>query len=178
MKVALWIVMLFSAMLQLSVANAAPAEQPGVVLALFKVATVGAREQLQATSSIAPGEVVEYQAVYSNPTLAPVKDVQVTLPVPSGGLEVLTAWKAPQAALASTDGKRFDAMPLVRTFVMPDGSRIARPVPLAEYRFLRWSLGDMPAGATRTVSARMQLPAVTASASTAIPSTSAQPSAR
>lgn len=43
---------------------------------------------------------------------------------------------------------------------LPDGRTARREVPASEYRFLRWNLGDLPAGSTRTVRARMQLPAV------------------
>lgn len=133
-----------------------------VQLTAYRVTTVqtaeGAAERLQPVKTVAPGDVIEYQAVYRNGNATPARNVQVTLPVPSGGLEYVPLPTAGTSPLASVDGVTFQPMPLVRTEKLPGGRTVQRPVPPAEYRFLRWSLGDLPAGGTRSVSARMQLP--------------------
>lgn len=184
MNAVIWIFLTLGCLLQLPVANAAPAaaaaaspQQPSVRLALVKVVAKAGKEELVPAASIAPGDVVEYQAVYLNPTPATARNVQVTLPVPAGGLEPVLSRLGPQAVTASLDGKHFEAVPLMRTQTLVDGATVKSAVPAAEYRFLRWTLGDLPSGATRTVSARMQLPALSSPIALAGPSSSATPSA-
>ena len=69
----------------------------------------------------------------------------------------LPSTAAPVAAEASIDGQHFDAIPLKRHVRLADGSEVTRDVPLDEYRYLRWTLGDMPAGESRTVRARVRV---------------------
>lgn len=144
--------------------GAVAATASDVALTAYRVVTLpGADgqpvERLQPLTDVRPGETVEYQAVYRNGTGAPARDVHVTLPVPAGGLAYLPASAAPSTVTASTDGRAFAPLPLTRTVTLPDGKTARQEVPATEYRFLRWSLGDLPAGDTRTVRARMQLPA-------------------
>jgi hypothetical protein len=73
------------------------------------------------------------------------------------GVEYLIDSSTPKANLASTDGKSFRPIPLMRTETLPNGQQVQRPAPAADYRFLRWNLGDLPVGATRTVRARVQV---------------------
>lgn len=135
-----------------------------VQLTAYRVTSVqtpeGVAERLQPVKAAAPGDVIEYQATYHNGNSTPTRNVHVTLPVPAGGLQYLPVISANAPPMASTDGVNFGAMPLVRTEVMPGGRTVQRTVPPSEYRFLRWSLGDLPAGGTRSVSARMQLPSL------------------
>ncbi|MEF7613166.1 hypothetical protein V4F39_04520 [Aquincola sp. MAHUQ-54] len=126
------------------------------------------REQLEPVDRVLPGDTIEYQATYANGSAAPARNVQVTLPIPQAGLVWQPPAGAPDTAVqASLDGERFEAVPLMRAEVMPDGRRVMRRVPLGEYRFLRWQLGDLPAGATRSVRARMQFAAPAAASAVA-----------
>jgi uncharacterized repeat protein (TIGR01451 family) len=165
--------------LLLALATALPAaakDEPEVRLNAFKVVppAPGAPERLVPLQAMRPGDTVEYEAVYRNPTAQLAKNVALTLPVPPGGLtyQPMPAL-APLANLASTDGKVFEAVPLMRTLTTADGRRVTQPVPLAEYRYLRWTLGDLPAGSTRSVRARMHLVGAEA---TTVASASPQPS--
>ena len=72
------------------------------------------------------------------------------------GLEYLPKTAAPAVVLASTDGRSFAAVPLVRTERTTDGREVVREVPLSEYRALRWSIGTLAAKESRTVVARMR----------------------
>jgi hypothetical protein len=144
--------------------------QPQVVLQAWQVQSVvelgATRESLQPLKGIRPGDVVEYEARYVNTTAKAAQHVQLTLPVPVGGLAYLPqAGAATPVDSASVDGVRFEPVPLRREVRLPDGRRVTQDVPLADYRFLRWNLGTLPAGAERAVRARMQLPAVTTTAS-------------
>lgn len=124
------------------------------------------KERLQPMPAhIRPGDVVEYEARYVNGTAKAASDVQITLPVPAGGLQIqLNAFGDTPPQFASLDGKRYDPIPLKRELRLADGRRATIDVPAAEYRFLRWHLGTLPAGAERAVRARMQLPAVSTGA--------------
>jgi hypothetical protein len=152
----------------LSSARAAATEEGGkVVLKAYQVRTVNeagkAREQLQTLDGIRPGDTIEYEAVYQGAAQAS-RNVQVTVPVPAGGLQYVAPAAPANAAVpglsASTDGKTFQPVPLTAKVTLADGRVEQRAVPTSEYRFLRWSLGDLPAGATRSVRARMQMPAL------------------
>lgn len=81
----------------------------------------------------------------------------VTVLVPTNGVEYLLESAAPHADLASTDGKQFSQLPLVRVETTLDGHKVSKPARGADYRFLRWDLGDVPAGAIRTVRTHLQL---------------------
>lgn len=140
---------------------------PSLELAAFKIvpALPGQPEQLVAASEARAGDRLEYRAVYRNPTAAVLHHVMVTLPVPADGVEYLIDTAKPRADLASNDGKTFSALPLMRVEAAADGGKVSHPAPGADYRFLRWNLGDVPAGAERTVSTRVQLLATNVSGS-------------
>ncbi len=114
------------------------------------------QERLAPADHAKPGEVIEYQARYTNSGRSGVRQMVATLPIPAG-TQYLPATAAPQTALASVDGQHFEAIPLKRRVRLADGSEVTRDVPVSEYRFLRWTLGDMPAGGSRTVSARVRV---------------------
>ncbi len=140
-------------------ATAAEPAAPSLLLAAFKIvpAQPGRAEQLVPATEARAGDRLEYQAVYRNPTPVAMHHVIVTVPVPREGVEYVLDTAAPRADLASTDGKQFSQLPLLRVETALDGRKVSRPAPGADYRFLRWDLGDVPAGATRTVRTRVQL---------------------
>ncbi|MFG6414944.1 hypothetical protein ACG02S_13675 [Roseateles sp. DC23W] len=160
-----WLLALLFAASAAAAAQTAPA-QTQIILQAWRVQSVmerGApRENLQPLMTrVRPGEVIEYEARYVNGNAKAAQNVQLTLPVPAGGLQYLpTADSSTPVQTASLDGVRFDPVPLRRLVPRADGRRVMEDVPLAQYRYLRWSLGDLPAGAQRTVRARMQLPAL------------------
>jgi hypothetical protein len=131
-----------------------------------------AKERLEPVQQLQPGDTIEYRATYAADAQSAARNVQITLPVPQAGL-VWQPWaSAPEAGvpmLASRDGERFEPVPLMRAEQLPDGRRVMRAVPLSEYRFLRWQLGDLPAGATRMVRARMRFAAPGTAPVAAIP---------
>ena len=147
-------------------AKAAEPAAASLELAAFKIvpATPAHPEQLVAADKASAGDQLEYQAVYRNPTATAMHHVIVTVPVPKNGVEYLLDTALPHADLASTDGKQFAQLPLMRVETAPDGRKVSKPAPGADYRFLRWDLGDVPAGATRTVRTRVQLLATTVAA--------------
>ncbi|QGJ17000.1 MULTISPECIES: hypothetical protein [unclassified Polaromonas] len=73
------------------------------------------------------------------------------------GTTLVQASAEPTQAMASTDGTTFAPMPLTRVVKQADGSTRKEPVPLAEYRALRWDIGALPSGASTVVSLRVRI---------------------
>ena len=113
-----------------------------------------------------PGDLVEYSAIYRNSGAKGVDKLVATIPVPAGTTFVAGS-AAPARAQASTDGVRFGAVPLTRSVRQPDGSLRDEPVPLADYRFVRWELGTLAVGADATVKLRVQIDSTVAAAASA-----------
>jgi uncharacterized repeat protein (TIGR01451 family) len=128
--------------------------------ALHVIVQKDGKESLAATSRAQPGELLEYRAHYRNTGKAPARQVLASLPIPVGETVFVIGSAYPSGAEASTDGRHFEPIPLKRWVVQPDGRRELRPVPAAEYRSLRWRLGELAPGQAVTVGARVQVVAV------------------
>lgn len=126
-------------------------------LSAQRITLDGGKETRTAAREAKPGEVLEYRAIYRNTGKQAARQVLAVLPIPAGAFSYVVASARPAKVFASVDGKQFDVAPLMRTVTLPDGRREVRPVPLAEYRFLRWELGDMQPGTESVVSARLRL---------------------
>jgi uncharacterized repeat protein (TIGR01451 family) len=110
-----------------------------------------------------PGDLVEYTGTYRNAGARPAEKLVATLPVPTGTIFVAGSVD-PARAQASTDGARFEALPLMRTVRLRDGGTRQEPVPLAEYRYLRWEIGTLAGGSEAVVKMRVQIEATTTAA--------------
>ena len=127
-----------------------------VNLVASKIVSVDGTEHKQSADKAKPGEVIEYVAEYQNSDKASVKNVMATLPVPAG-LEYLPQSSLPQTMMASTDGNTYAPAPLKRSVRGTDGKMVEELVPYAEYRSLRWNLGDIAGGTSKSVKARMKV---------------------
>jgi uncharacterized repeat protein (TIGR01451 family) len=129
-----------------------------VNLVANKIVSVDGAEHKQSADKAKPGEVIEYVAEYQNSDKASVKNVMATLPVPAG-LEYLPQSSLPQSVMASTDGSTYAPAPLKRSVRGTDGKMVEELVPYSQYRSLRWNLGEIGAGASKTIKARMKVKA-------------------
>ena len=145
-------------------AQAAPASEASqkkavaVVLTQSKVVKdAQGREQLVDAGSVKPGDIVEYRAVYTNNTGKPVTGLVADLPIPEG-LEYQPRSAKPGANLVQAAAKDavFGPEPLMRKAA---GNK-TEPVPYADYRSLRWTLGQLPANGSTAVSVRARVEAV------------------
>ncbi|SCX73165.1 DUF11 domain-containing protein [Variovorax sp. EL159] len=139
-------------------AQKAQAKAVAVVLTQHKVVKdAQGKEQLLDAASVKPGDVVEYQATYTNHTGKPVTGLVADLPIPEG-LAYLPRSAKPGATLvqAATKDAVFGPEPLMRKAA---GNK-SEPVPYADYRALRWSLGQLPANGSTAVSARARVETV------------------
>ena len=137
-------------------APAAFADEPlSATLEARKVlVTTDGRERFESADTAQPNDVLEYRAVYANRSQKTLRGVAATLPIPEGFEYVVNT--AGLNALASLDGKTYAPVPLTRVVKARGGDEV-RLVPVSEYRYLRWKLGDLPAGASRTLTARMRM---------------------
>ena len=113
-------------------------------------------ETHQTAEQIKPGDVIEYRATYRNTSNHLIKGLQGTLPIPTETTFVPSSG-LPAGALASLDGTQFAAIPLKRKVKLPSGKEEEQEVPVSEYKSLRWSLGDLDAGKSATVQARVKV---------------------
>ncbi len=111
------------------------------------------KEQLVEAASVKPGDILEYTATYTNHTGRSVSGLVANLPIPEG-LEYLPKTAKPGATLvkAATKEGVFAAEPLTRQV---NGK--PEPIPYAEYRALRWELGQLPAKGVTAVTARAKV---------------------
>jgi len=91
------------------------------------------------------GTVIQYKATYSNKINKDIQDLAVVLPIPAN--MTFNGEVSPTSAQASTDGKNYADMPLMRKV---DGKVVK--VPFSEYRSLRWNIKLLPANKSATVS--------------------------
>lgn len=148
-----------------SLANAKPGDDVRVQLTQVKVMLDAQRtELLVSADAVKPGDVIEYRATYTNSGAMTVVNLLATLPIPVGA-EWIPDTAKPSNAEASRDGKLFAAIPLKQSIAHPDGTTSMEVVPVAEYRYLRWTIRELAAGKDTTVTARIRLqngPAVAA----------------
>jgi len=127
-----------------------------VALTANKIVVVNGKEQKESSDKAKPGEVIEYIAEYRNAGNATVTNVIATLPVPAG-TEFVPETAQPQQLMASTDEHNFAPVPLKRMAAGPDGKMVEQLVPYSEYRSLRWNLGKLQGGESKSVKARVKV---------------------
>jgi len=137
-----------------AVAHAAPATDPVKVnLQALKVVVANGKESLVESKTAKPGDTLEYRATYTNVSKKNVANLMATLPVPKG-MEYVAQSGRPASPEASLDGKQFAPVPLMRKRADGKGEE---PVPVADYRALRWKAVELQAGKAFEVSARMRV---------------------
>lgn len=151
-------VCLFAASLAMGQAVLAQASPVSSQLVAQRVEMVAGKPVLKAAGDGKPGDVLQYSATYRNTGAAAAAKLLATVPVPPG-TTFIAASAEPAQAQASTDGATFAPMPLTRLVKLADGSTRKEPVPLSDYRALRWEIGTLAAGATTAVSLRVSIDA-------------------
>ncbi len=127
-----------------------------VDLAGKRVVFTEGKESFAKADKAGPGDVIQYEAVYRNDGKAAAKNVVATVPIPQGMTLVAESAK-PVAEQATTDGKTFSPVPLMREVKNEAGVLEKKPVPFSEYRALRWTLPELAPEKTATFVLRAQL---------------------
>ena len=136
------------------------AQQPGAAVqstleARKVVRAADGTERFAPAESARPGDVIEYVATYRNTSRAPVRALEATLPIPHN-TELVAGSVRPANARASVDAREFADMPLKRR-VVRDGRTVEEPVPLRDYRYLRWYPGELGADKSLAFTARVRV---------------------
>ena len=116
-------------------------------------------EKLASADIANPGDVIEYQATYSNDGNRAATNLNATLPIPAA-LAYVPNTATPGGFMASTDAKSFAPAPLQRKVKDANGKTVTVMVPFSEYRALRWNVKQLAPGADFKVSARASVPKV------------------
>ena len=135
-------------------------QSPIVVnLKQFKVTTdAKGVSKLGDASVVLPGDVIEYQATYSNRGSSALA-VTATLPVPEA-VEYIKDSAKSKPGLAHTVAQKdsiYAQEPLIRKVTTAGGVTQTQAVPYADYRFVRWDLGRVPANTSVEVSIRAKV---------------------
>ena len=136
-----------------------PAQKPDIesLLSAKKVEIADdKKERLIEAKSAKPGETIEYVATYTNKGKTAVRDLVATLPIPADTIFMRNTPR-PSTATASLGDGKFAAIPLKRKVKLPSGKEEEIEVPLSEYKALQWSLGELAAGKSVVVSARVRV---------------------
>lgn len=145
----------------LLLAQAAFAQAPAVTstLSARRVESVAGKTVLAPADAGKPGDLVEYTSAFHNAGTKNADKLLATIPVPAGTTFVAGSAEPARSVQASTDGVRFAPMPLMRAVKHADGSVHQEPVPMADYRYVRWELGTLPAGGDLVARLRVQIDA-------------------
>ena len=113
-------------------------------------------ELLTRVDEVKPGEVIEYQAVYTNTTGKDIVNILATVPIPTNTTYIDESAR-PGNASASLDGVKFDTIPLKQKVTSEDGKVEERLVPPADYRFTRWTIKKLGAGKEKVFKVRVKI---------------------
>jgi len=151
----------------LVLAQLAAAQSPAVTSTLQarKVENVGGKVVLSSADAGKPGDLVEYAGTYRNGGAKPVEKLTATLPIPAG-TSYVSGSAEPGKPQASVDGVRYAPMPLKRTVRQADGTTREEPVPVSEYRYVRWDIGSLNAGAESVVKLWVRIDSAATTAAT------------
>ncbi len=155
-------------------ARAGAEKKDAVVIQLSqKKVVVGPQgEKLEDATSVKPGDVIEYRATYTNVSKQAVQGLVAQLPVPQG-LEYQPRSARPSNATLQMAGPdaQYGVEPLQRK--LADGS--VQALPYNEYRSMRWTIGQLQAGASVVVSARAKVEGASPLAAVASPALVSRP---
>lgn len=150
-----WLVLLATGW-SLAIAAGVPPAPITSELQVQRVQGLDGQDASQPASVSKPGDVLEYRLSYANHSTGAVSGLVAKLPIPNGTTLTDLMQVSPDAE-ASTDGSSYAPLPLTRAVRRVDGTEQRVPVPLEEYRSLRWNLGALPAGGVKQLHARVRV---------------------
>jgi hypothetical protein len=130
-----------------------------VTLKQFKVTTdAKGVSKLGDAGVVIPGDVIEYQATYSNRG-ASVLSVTATMPVPEAVEYQKDSAKSKPSLphMVALKDSVFAQEPLVKKITSAGGATLLQPVPVTDYRFVQWDLGRLLPNTSVEVSIRTKV---------------------
>ncbi len=116
--------------------------------------------KLVPADAVSPGDVVEYVLTYANQGDAPATNANIDDAIPKGTTYVANsaAGEGAEIAFSADGGRTFaPAVKLTYEYRLPSGAVEKRVATPAEYTHVRWTLKQVPVGATGKVSFRVRV---------------------
>ena len=121
-----------------------------------KIVQVDGKEIHEPAEKALPGDTLLETVSYRNRSKSVVKSSEVTLPIPAN-TELIAGSIRPASAKVSIDGIKFADFPLKRKVRQANGVQTEIPIPMSDYRYIRWYPGDLDAGKVLFFSARFKV---------------------
>lgn len=100
---------------------------------------------------VASRDRVRYQLEMISHAKQPLAKLQAAIPVPENATYISNSAQ-PAPSLASVDGVKFAAVPLVRVERQIDGTLVQTEIPQSEYRALAWQIAALNPGEATNLS--------------------------
>jgi uncharacterized repeat protein (TIGR01451 family) len=138
------------------------AAKPKIVIAIqqFKEVPDGKATKLVPAQSASPGDVLEYQVAYKNEGDEPATNAVIEDPIPKGTTYLANSaqGEGSEITFSNDKGQTFaPAVKLTYEVKLPNGSVEKRTATPAEYTHVRWTVKQVPAGASGKVSFRVRV---------------------
>ena len=118
------------------------------------------KTRLVPVQSAAPGDIVQYTLSYANRGDEAAKDAVIDDPIPKGTSFIASSAIAPGAEVTfSSDGGKTFATPVKLTYEirLPSGQADQRIATPGEYTHIRFTIKQVPAGASGSVAFRVRV---------------------
>jgi uncharacterized repeat protein (TIGR01451 family) len=127
---------------------------------VVETTAAGRKVSLVPARSVSPGDVIQYVLTYKNDGDQPAFGAVLEDPIPKGTTFLANSATGENADITfSNDGGKNFAPPVKLTYEirLPNGAVERRVATPAEYTHIRWTVKDVPAGATGRVSFRVRV---------------------
>ena len=117
-------------------------------------------EQLIETSTIEPGQTVQYDLAYTNQSTEALLDLVINGPIPASTYYLAGTVRNPEGItpLFSADGgETFGTEPITIVTTLEDGSTIRREARPDEYTHIQWQVPSLKAGSSTHFYYRVQV---------------------
>lgn len=156
-KRAIWMVLALASFMLIPAAGFAQSGEVQSRLTVQKVIVSDSGEELEAVSSVKPGDTVEYRLVYTNERTDRISNLKPVLPIPMG-MNYLAETASPSLYAASLvyEGG-FESAPLMRKITLENGDEIEELVDRSQYKQLQWLVSELDPGESVEISVRMRV---------------------
>lgn len=115
-------------------------------LTAFKVSGEESKIRLTETSSVKPGDVVEYRLVYQNNQDETIRQLRPTLPIPEGMVMIPNTAIPTLYGAALSLGGSIETLPIKSKRTLPNGLVVETEAKPTEFRQIQWLIAEIAPG--------------------------------